>query len=81
MVIYYDTIENFIKDIKNKLNKSVELNKLKNEIIVGLQKIKYKEIDVDLRSFSKPFFVENEIELDIEMCDEKCNKRNKNNLQ
>lgn len=69
-VIYYDVLENLIKDFKKLLNKNVKLDELNNEIIIDNQHINYKKVDVDLRSFSKPFFINNEIEMDLSNCDE-----------
>lgn len=67
-VIYYDVLKNLIKDIEKRVTKKVELDNMKNELIIEDQRVKYSEIDVDLRSFSKPFFIENEIELDLSEC-------------
>ena len=69
-IIYYDVLENLIKDFKKILNKEVKLDKDNHKIIVDNQNIKYKEVDIALRSFSKPFFIYNEIELDLSNCDE-----------
>lgn len=69
-VVYYDVLENLIKDFKKILNKNVKLDEPNKEIIVDNQNIKYKEIDIALRSFSKPFFINNEIELDLSNCDD-----------
>ena len=68
-VVYYDVLENLIKDIKKRITNNVELDSMKHELIIENQKVKYKEIDIDLRSFSKPF-VDNEIELDLSECRE-----------
>ena len=65
-VVYYDVLENLIKDIKKRITNNVELDSMKHELIIENQKVKYKEIDIDLRSFSKPFFVDNEIYLNVE---------------
>lgn len=69
-VVYYDIIENLVKDINKRMTNNVELDRIKHELIIENQRVKYKEIDVDLRSFSKPFFVENEVELDLSGCRE-----------
>ena len=56
-VVYYDVLENLIKDIKKRITNNVELDSMKHELIIENQKVKYKEIDIDLRSFSKPFLL------------------------
>ena len=73
-VIYYDVIENFVEDVKKILKKTVELNEMKKEIVVEGQVITYNEVDINLRSFSKPFFVNNEIQLDLSTCEETLKK-------
>lgn len=50
-VVYYDVLENLIKDIKKRITNNVELYSMKHELIIENQKVKYKEIDIDLRSF------------------------------
>lgn len=63
-MIYYDTLDNLVKELKEYGIASTEVN-IENKILkIYKEEIIYKEIDVGFRSFSVPFFVENEIELD-----------------
>lgn len=63
-MIYYDNLDNLVKELKEYGIASTEVN-IENKILkIYKEEIIYKEIDVGFRSFSVPFFVENEIELD-----------------
>ena len=74
-VVYYDILENLLNDIKERITKNVKVNKIKKELIVENQRIKYDEVDIELRSFSKPFFIENQIQLDLSECEESMKER------
>lgn len=41
-VVYYDVLENLIKDIKKRITNNVELYSMKHELIIENQKVKYK---------------------------------------
>ena len=58
--IYYDIADNFVKDLEKKLNKSIEKNEKENKIKIENEIIKYEEKDIGVRSFSVPYFVENQ---------------------
>ena len=74
-VVYYDILENLLNDIKDRITENVKVNKMKKELIVENQRIKYDEVDIELRSFSKPFFIENQIQLDLSECEESMKER------
>ena len=40
-VVYYDVLENLIKDIKKRITNSVELDSMKHELVIENQKVKY----------------------------------------
>ena len=44
-VVYYDILENLIKDIKKRITNKVELDSVKHELVIENQRVKYKEID------------------------------------
>lgn len=73
-MIYYDTIENLIKDIEKRIKSKIKYDELKKKIYIEKNIISYNEVDVSMRSFSKPFFVKNELELDLSKCD--CSIKN-----
>lgn len=56
--IYYDVVEEFIKDLERKIGNNVEICKDENKIKIGDEIIFYKEQNIGLRSFSVPYFVE-----------------------
>lgn len=56
---YYDTIDNLVNDLKN-ITKEVTINKNTREIKVNNELINYEEKNIGFRSFSVPFFIENE---------------------
>ena len=58
--VYYDIADNFVKDLEKKLNKSIEKNEKENKIKIENEIIKYEEKDIGVRSFSVPYFVENQ---------------------
>ena len=58
--VYYDIADNFVKDLEKKLNKSIEINEKENKIKIENEIIKYEEKDIGVRSFSVPYFVENQ---------------------
>lgn len=58
--IYYDTVENFINDFEKRTGKEVILNKEKNEIIIDNEIVSFREENVGMRSFSVPYFVDNQ---------------------
>ena len=59
-IIYYDIVEKFIEDFEKRTKRNVILNKDKNEILIGGEKIYFEEKDIGFRSFSVPYFVENQ---------------------
>lgn len=58
--VYYDIADNFVKDLEKNLNKSIEINEKENKIKIENEIIKYEEKDIGVRSFSVPYFVENQ---------------------
>ena len=42
-VIYYDVLENLVKDIKKRITNNVEIHNKKHELIIENQIIKYKK--------------------------------------
>lgn len=56
---YYDTIDNLVNDLKS-ITKEVTINKNTKEIKVNNELINYEEKNIGFRSFSVPFFIENE---------------------
>lgn len=58
--VYYDIADNFVKDLEKNLNKSIEKNEKENKIKIENEIIKYEEKDIGVRSFSVPYFVENQ---------------------
>lgn len=56
---YYDTIDNLVNDLKS-ITKEVTINKNMREIKVNNELINYEEKNIGFRSFSVPFFIENE---------------------
>ena len=63
---YFDNIEEFIKDLKLIGKVNVELNSKQKEIVINEEIVKYEEKQLSLRSFSKPYFVENQLILTYE---------------
>lgn len=59
-IIYYDTVTNFIEDLKKRTNYNVILKRECNEIIADKEILKFKEENIGVRSFSVPYFVENQ---------------------
>ena len=58
-LIYCNALK-IIKDLEKKLNKSIEINEKENKIKIENEIIKYEEKDIGVRSFSVPYFVENQ---------------------
>ena len=58
--IYFDTIESFIKDFEKMYGEKIHTNKEKKEIYINDERISYKEENIGYRSFSTPYFVNNE---------------------
>lgn len=73
-MIYYDTVENFKKDCEKYLKKECIFIKDTNEILVDGNSVKYHNINVNSRSFSKPFFIKNQIKLNLIECNENVKK-------
>ena len=61
--IYYDNLDNLVKELKEYGIGSIEIDKENKILKIHKEEINYNEVDVGFRSFSVPFFVENEIEL------------------
>lgn len=62
--IYYDTIENFTKDLKLKLKKNIEVDEKNEKILVDDEVINFKKVNIGYRSFSVPFLVEYQIKVE-----------------
>lgn len=58
--IYYDIVENFVSDLEKRLNKKIELNSKDKTIKINKEVIFFEEKDIGFRSFSVPYFVENQ---------------------
>lgn len=58
--IYFDTIESFTKDFEKMFGEKIHTNKEKKEIYINDEIISYKEGNIGYRSFSTPYFVNNE---------------------
>ena len=63
---YYDSIEEFIKEIKNREQIDVIHSIDEKKVIINNQIIKYEEKKLGLRSFSKPYFIESQLLLTYE---------------
>ena len=75
-MIYYDDLENLIKDIEDSIKQKIVLNK--NEKIIELTKnefLKYNEEHLPLRSFSKPYFMESQLKLEYFGFDNELKKK------
>lgn len=59
-IIYYDIVEKFIEDFEKRTKRNLILNKEKNEVLIDGEKIYFEEKDIGFRSFSVPYFVENQ---------------------
>ena len=71
---YYDTIDMLAEDIKKKTGINVAINDNAREIIIGEAIVHYEKTDLNLRSFSKPFFIDNQIRLDLAGCNSNLKK-------
>ncbi|MCI8444367.1 MAG: hypothetical protein HFJ37_04305 [Clostridia bacterium] len=58
--IYYDIITKFVKDLEKVEQGKIELRNSKKEIIVDGEIITFEEKNLGLRSFSIPYFVQNQ---------------------
>ena len=58
--IYYDVVEKFAKDLKERIPYNVVVKKDTNELIVGKESLKFEEENIGIRSFSVPYFVKNQ---------------------
>ena len=58
--IYFDTIESFTKDFEKMFGEKTHTNKEKKEIYIDDEIISFKEENIGYRSFSTPYFVNNE---------------------
>lgn len=58
--IYYDVVEAFTNDLEKKLIRKIELNKEEKNIKTDNEIIEYEEKDIGFRSFSVPYFVDNQ---------------------
>lgn len=58
--IYFDTIESFTKDFEKTFGEKTHTNKEKKEIYIDDEIISFKEENIGYRSFSTPYFVNNE---------------------
>ena len=58
--IYYDTVDNFVKDLEKKINGNIEMNKKESQLKIENEIIKYEEKNIGIRSFSVPYFIENQ---------------------
>lgn len=58
--IYFDTIESFTKDFEKMFGEKIHTNKEKKEIYIKDEVISFKEENIGYRSFSTPYFVNNE---------------------
>lgn len=71
--IFYDNLENLVNELKKYGIDNVKIDNENKMLILNNKSIKYNEIDVGFRSFSVPFFIENEIELDYDEKNEDIN--------
>lgn len=58
--IYYDVVEDFTVDLEKKLGRKIELIKEEKNIRIDKEIIEYEEKDIGFRSFSVPYFVDNQ---------------------
>lgn len=71
--IFYDNLESLVNELKKYGIDNVKIDNENKMLILNNKSIKYNEIDVGFRSFSVPFFIENEIELDYDEKNEDIN--------
>lgn len=71
--IFYDNLESLVNELKKNGIDNVKIDNENKMLILNNKSIKYNEIDVGFRSFSVPFFIENEIELDYDEKNEDIN--------
>lgn len=58
--IYYDIVEEFVKDFEKRTKRKTILQKEESKILIDGEIIEFEERDIGLRSFSIPYFVENQ---------------------
>lgn len=64
--IYYDNIENLIKELNNNGIDNIKLDEKNKVLTIKNKLIKYNERDLGFRSFSVPFFIDNQLVLNYE---------------
>ena len=58
--IYYDVVDDFANNLQKKLEKNIKIDKKEKIIKIENEVIRYEEKDIGFRSFSVPYFVENQ---------------------
>ena len=58
--IYYDVVDDFVNNLQKKLEKNIEIDKKEKIMKIENEVIRYEEKDIGFRSFSVPYFVENQ---------------------
>ena len=73
--IYYDTVKSFAKDLEKMIKEKVEIIESKKQIKLHEEIISYEERNIGLRSFSIPYFVENETIIEYNGKDEELKEK------